>query len=97
MANSMKRVRPCKLPEGKLGVYDSNLNLRGIVGPAATSATAARFHGQHGSTLGKVDGRRAWIAPPVKNNGATQRAKARLAKSLKSDKGSVSKTPATAA
>ncbi len=57
----MKRApRPGKIGEHKLGVYDGGAGrLRGQVGPLAT----ARFHGQHGSTIQVVNGRKAWVAP----------------------------------
>jgi hypothetical protein len=38
--------------------------MRGHVGPKATEVTVARFTGQHGSKLGKRDGKPAWISPP---------------------------------
>lgn len=38
--------------------------MRGRVHAGATSATVARFTGQHGAKLGKKDGRTAWLSPP---------------------------------
>jgi hypothetical protein len=58
-----KSVAPGKIGEHKLGVYDGKGRLRGQVGVKASSATASRFHGQLGSTIGKVNGRKAWLAP----------------------------------
>jgi hypothetical protein len=70
-------------------VYDAQHRLRGVVGKKASSATAARFHGQLGSTLGVVAGRKAWIAPPTRRStGAPNRTNVRLAASLKAAKGS---------
>ncbi len=64
-----KEIKPGVVAPNRIGVYDrgpdNKPRLRGQVGPKATSATAARFHGQHGSTLGTVDGRTAWIAPTL--------------------------------
>jgi len=51
---SKKPRKSGTVPPGKVGVYDRAGRLRGHVGPKATSATAARFHGQLGSTLAKV-------------------------------------------
>jgi len=56
------------IPINKIGVYDSAGRMRGMVGKSATSSTAARFHGELGSTLGKKNGRTAWIAPAKKNS-----------------------------
>ena len=53
------------VPDGKVGVYDGKGRLRGLVGPKATAATAARFHGQLGRKLGTKDGKPAWIAPTL--------------------------------
>ena len=63
---------PAKKPEPKPGllnehhipIYDHKKRMRGHVGPLATALTVARFTGQHGSKLGKVDGKTAWISPP---------------------------------
>ncbi len=60
-----KQTKPGRVSDGKLGVYDGKGRLRGIVGPKATSSTAARFHGQLGSKLGTKDGKPAWIAPTL--------------------------------
>ncbi len=60
-----KQVTPGVVPDGKVGVYDGKGRLRGLVGPKATSATASRFHGQLGSTLGTKDGKPAWLAPTL--------------------------------
>ena len=66
----VKRLKPGKIGDGKLGVYDASMRLRGVVGPRATSVTAARFNRQHGSKIGKgPDGRKAWLAPTGESNG----------------------------
>lgn len=88
-----KSIKPGVIAPNRLGVYDSQGRLRGQVGPLATSSTAARFHGELGSKLGPgPDGKQAWLAPKgaadTSNNNAA--AKARLAASLRADKGSVS-------
>jgi hypothetical protein len=60
----MKERKPGTVREGRIPIYDHEGHMRGHVGPHATSATVARFVGRHGSTLGKRDGRHAWIGPP---------------------------------
>ena len=82
--------KPGKIGDGKIGVYDAQLRLRGQVGPKATASTAARFHGQLGSTIRTVAGRKAWVAPTSGPNKAAAAQRATLAKSLKADRGSVS-------
>jgi hypothetical protein len=82
--------KPGKIGDGKIGVYDAKLRLRGVVGPLATATTAARFHGQLGSTIRTVAGRKAWVAPTSGPNKAAAAANARLAASLRADRGSVS-------
>ena len=57
--------KPGTIPEGRIGVYDRKRQLRGVVGPKATSVTAARFTGELGAKLTKVDGRPAWTLPQV--------------------------------
>jgi hypothetical protein len=89
-----KKIVPGKIAPNRLGVYDGQGRLRGQVGPLATASTAARFHGQLGSKLGKgPDGKQAWLAPKdaadTSNNNAA--AKATLRGSLRTAKGSVSK------
>lgn len=59
-----KTIRPGVIAPNRFGVYDGRGRLRGQVGPKATASTAARFHGQLGSKLGKgPDGKPAWLAP----------------------------------
>jgi hypothetical protein len=59
-----KTRKPGEVPEGKIGVLDRKGRLRGVVGPKATSVTAARFSGEHGATLRKdKDGRDSWSFP----------------------------------
>lgn len=87
--------KPGKIAANKIGVYDHGpdgaLRLRGQVGVLATQSTAARFHGKLGSTLGKVAGRPAWIAPDRNITSAFGSAqKVKLAKQLMTARGSVS-------
>jgi hypothetical protein len=61
-----KQRKPGTVPPGKLVVYDRAGNLRGHVGPRATSVTASRFTNQPGATLtkGKSKGERdSWSFP----------------------------------
>jgi hypothetical protein len=81
--------KPGKLGDGKIGVYDAKLRLRGVVGPLATATTAARFHGQFGSTIRTVAGRKAWVAPTSGHNSAAQQQMAKLRASLRAARGSV--------
>ena len=55
---------PGTFPKHHTPIYDHKGRLRGRVGNLASSITVARFTGQHGSKLGKKDGRTAWISPP---------------------------------
>ena len=57
--------RPGTIPGNEVQVIDGKGRLRGLVGRNATAATAARFHGQLGSTLGVRNGAPAWIAPTL--------------------------------
>lgn len=89
-----KTIRPGVIAPNRLGVYDGQGRLRGQVGPKATASTAARFHGQLGSKLGKgPDGKQAWLAPKAATDTSSNNAaaKAKLAASLRTAKGSVSK------
>jgi hypothetical protein len=56
--------KPGTLDEHHIPIYDHKDRMRGHVGPLATEVTVARFTGQHGSKLGKRDGKPAWISPP---------------------------------
>jgi len=89
-----KQIKPGKIAPNRLGVYDSQMRLRGQVGPLATSSTAARFHGELGSKIGTgPDGKQAWLAPKTAepNKQAWETARARLAANLRTAKGSVTK------
>ena len=55
---------PGTLHPHHIPIFDHKGQHRGHVGPKATAATVARFTGQHGSKLGKQDGKLAWISPP---------------------------------
>lgn len=63
-----KKRKTGEVPPNKIGVYDASGNLRGHVGPKATSVTATRFTEQHGAVLGEKDGRKAWLTPNQKYN-----------------------------
>jgi len=86
----MKRQRIGQPAPGKLPVYDHRGNMRGVVGPRATSATAARFGVGHGATLKVVKGRRAWVG---RKPGKPQASALPLSTSLRTSKGSVTHTP----
>ena len=60
-----KKRKPGEVPPGKIAVLDPRGHVRGHVGPRATSATAARFHGRFGSKLtkDKATGRTSWSFP----------------------------------
>ncbi len=90
-----KAVKPGKVGEGRLGIYDhapnGDLRLRGQCGPLMTSNGVSRFHGILGSKIQIVSGKKAWVAPDrnvVGGFGSAQKAK--LAKQLRTDRGSVS-------
>ena len=55
--------KPGSPPEGRIPIFDHKGNMRGHVGRTATSATVARFIGQHGAKLGKKNGKPAWLGP----------------------------------
>ena len=61
-----KPDKPGTLPKQHIPIFDHNGHMRGRVGPKATSVTVSRFLGRHGATLGKKDGKDAWIGqePP---------------------------------
>jgi hypothetical protein len=85
--------RPGAVQHGRLAIIDGKGRHRGTVGPRATSATVARFIGQHGAKLGRgPNGKHAWIGPKADRNvigghGSPQAAK--LDKQLRTDRGSV--------
>jgi hypothetical protein len=58
-----KQRKPGEVPPNRIPVIDDQGRLRGHVGKKATSVTASRFLGKLGATLGKKDGRVAWIGP----------------------------------
>ena len=47
--------KPGTLPDHQIAIYDHQGRMRGRVHAGATSATVARFTGQHGAKLGKKD------------------------------------------
>jgi hypothetical protein len=61
---SKKQRKPGTVPPGRIAVLDRKGNLRGHVGPKATSVTASRFTGQPGAKLTKNKGERdSWSFP----------------------------------
>jgi len=58
-----KERKPGTVRDGRIPIYDNKGVLRGNVGPSATSVAVSRFLGRGGATLGKKDGRVAWIGP----------------------------------
>jgi hypothetical protein len=86
-----KLIKPGIVPDNKVPIYDHKGRQRGAVGKLATSATVSRFTGTLDNTLGKKDGRDAWIgAAPKKPNSAAQDQMAKLRASLRGARGSVS-------
>ena len=79
-----KRVKVGAVPQGRVAVYDHNLNRRGHVGPKASAVTAARF-GAANATLQRVRGAPAWVGEAP---GKPRASAIPLAKSLKADRGS---------
>jgi hypothetical protein len=70
-------------------IFDADGNRRGHCGLGMSSAGVSRFTGTLSNRLGKKDGRTAWIArSPSGPNKAARAQSAKLAKSLKADKGS---------
>ncbi len=79
-------------PPGRIGVYDTHGQRRGHVGPHAGVSVATRLLGGAPAEVGRVKGKPAWISTaPSRTNAVARAQKAKLAKSLKTDKGSVSK------
>lgn len=56
----MRKRKPGAVPPGKIAVFDRKGQLRGHVGPRATSATAARFTKQLGAKLMTKNGQTCW-------------------------------------
>lgn len=78
--------KPGIIPAHQIPIYDHRLNMRGRVGPKASSATVARFGVGHGATLQTVKGRKAWVG---RTPGKPSVSAIPLSKSLKADRGSV--------
>jgi hypothetical protein len=77
-------------PPGRVGVY-LNGQRRAHVGPHAGVSVVSKLLGGAPAQIGKVRGKAAWIATaPSRTNAVTRAANAKLAKSLKTDRGSVS-------
>jgi hypothetical protein len=67
----MKPRKPGSVAANKIPIFDHKGNLRGAVGPLATSVTVARFTGTHGAKLGRKSGRQAWLgAKPLADTSA---------------------------
>jgi len=86
-----KKITPGTVPANKVPIYDHKGRPRGQVGPLATSATVSRFTGTLSNTLGKKDGRAAWIGAAPSKPSVAQRQAIELRKSLRTAKGSNSK------
>ena len=101
----MKEREPGTVRESRIPIYDHKGQMRGHVGPNATSVTVARFINLQGAKLGKKDGRQAWLGPkpplpkppkmPAQAKPAAgptgQGATSTIKISLSADKGSVGK------
>lgn len=85
-----RREKPGTIGEHHLPVYDHRGNMRGRVGPKATSATVARFGVGHGAELRTVKGRRAWVG---RTPSKPQASVISFESSRRAAKGSVTKTP----
>jgi hypothetical protein len=87
-----KPIKPGVVPENRIPIFDHAGRPRGAVGKLATSATVSRFTGTLDNRLGRKNGRVAWIgAAPEAPNKAAQQQAAKLAASLRADKGGVSR------
>jgi hypothetical protein len=78
-------------PPGRVGVYDTKGQRRGHVGPHAGVSVATRLLGGAPAEAGKVKGKPAWIATRPRIMPRVLAPNAKLAKQLRTDKGSVSK------
>ena len=87
-----KLVKPNDPPPGRVGVYMHGQR-RAHVGPHAGVSVVSKLLGGAPAQIGKVKGKTAWIATaPSRTNAVTQAANAKLAKALKTDRGSVGDT-----
>jgi hypothetical protein len=77
-------------PPGRVGIYKDGQR-RGHVGPHAGVGVVSKLLGGTMAEIGKVRGKPAWIATgPSRTNAVARAANAKLAKSIKTDRGSVS-------
>jgi hypothetical protein len=86
-----KDREPGTVREGRIPIYDHKGQMRGHVGPHATSVTVSRFVNQLGAKLGTKDGRPAWIGPkppPPKKPKADPAAQAAKAAAAQGPQGS---------
>jgi hypothetical protein len=88
---SKPKFRPNDAPSGRVGIYNTKGQRVGHIGPHGGASIVSKILGGAPAEVGKVKGRPAWIATaPSRTNAVTRAANAKLAKSLKTDRGSVS-------
>jgi hypothetical protein len=84
-----KPIKPGIVPDNKVPIFDHLGRMRGRCGLGMSSAGVSRFTGTLNNKLGKKNGRTAWIgAAPKGPNKVARQQTARLAASLRADKGS---------
>jgi hypothetical protein len=85
-----KVVRPRnEAPAGRVGVYNTRGQRTGHVGVHAGIGVVSKLLGGALAEIGKVKGKHAWLATgPSRTNAVARAANAKLAKSLKTDRGS---------
>lgn len=57
----MRKLKVGEVREGRIPIIDKSGNVRGNVGPRATTATVSRFLGHSNARLGNYAGRKSWI------------------------------------
>lgn len=57
----MKKLKVGEVREGRIPIIDKAGNVRGNVGPRATTATVARFLGHSNARLAPYKGRQSWV------------------------------------
>jgi hypothetical protein len=76
-------------PPGRVGVYNTKGQRHGHVGVHAGIGVVSKLLGGAPAEIGKVRGRAAWIATgPSRTNAVARAANAKLAQSLRTDRGS---------
>ena len=64
---ALKQIKPGQPPKGRIQIFDHTKTISlGSVTPASSDANVSRFTGRRGSTLQKVAGKTAWVAPAPK-------------------------------